>query len=60
MANAEEISVNPADLPSFPQARYWVTGWEVQFVVVPRRANADPYGMVQLSLTLRAGQIPNS
>jgi hypothetical protein len=59
VANAEEISVNPTDLPNFPQRGDWVTAWGLQFVVGPVR-QPDPYGMAQLSLMLRAGQIPNS
>jgi hypothetical protein len=59
VAKVEEISINPADLPNFPQPGDWVTAWGLQFVVGPVR-QPDPYGMVQLSLTLRAGQIPNS
>ena len=51
-ANVEEISVNPADLPDFPQRWDWVTAWGSQFVVGPVR-QPDPYGMVQLSLTVR-------
>src|SRR5579871_3453165 len=58
-ANVEEISVNPADLPSFPQRGDWVTAWGLQFVVGLVR-QPDPYGMVQLSLTVRAGQTPTS
>lgn len=59
VAKVEEISINPADLPNFPQPGDWVTAWGLQFVVGPVR-QPDPYGMVQLSLTLRAGQFPNS
>ena len=59
VAKVEEISINPADLPNFPQPGDWVTAWGLQFVVGPVR-QPDPYGMVQLSLTLRAGQTPNS
>jgi hypothetical protein len=50
VANAEEISVNPADLPNFPQRGDWVTAWGLQFVVGSVR-QPDPYGLVQLSLT---------
>ena len=57
-ASTEEISVNPADLPNFPQRGDWVTAWGLQFVVGPVR-QPDPYGMVQLSLMVRAGQTPN-
>ena len=54
MANVEEISVNPADLPNFPQRGDWVTAWGSQFVVTTVR-QPDPYGLVQLSLMARAG-----
>ena len=54
-ANVEEISVNPADLPSFPQRGDWVTAWGSQFVVTTVR-QPYPYGMVELSLMVRAGQ----
>ena len=59
VASVEEIAINPADLPNPPQRGDWVTAWGLQFVVGPVR-QPDPYGMVQLSLMLRAGQIPNS
>ena len=59
LANVEEISVNAADLPNFPQRGDWVTAWGSQFVVGPVR-QPDPYGMVQLSLTMRAGQTPSA
>ena len=59
LANFEEISVNPPDLPNPPAKGDWVTAWGLQFVVGPVR-QPDPYGMVLLSLTLRAGQIPSS
>jgi hypothetical protein len=59
VAKVEEISINPADLPNFPQPGDWVTAWGLQFVVGPVR-QPDPYGMVVLSLTLRAGQITKS
>jgi len=58
LANLEEISVNPADLPSFPQRGDWVTAWGSQFVVTAVR-QPDPYGLVELSLTMRAGQTPS-
>ena len=57
MANVEEISVNPGDLPNFPQRGDWVTAWGSQFVVTSVR-QPDPYGMVELSLMARAGQTP--
>jgi hypothetical protein len=55
MANVEEISVNPGDIPNFPQRGDWVTAWGSQFVVTSVR-QPDPYGMVELSLMARAGQ----
>ncbi len=51
-ASAEEISINPADLPADPQPGDWVTAWGIEFVVGPVRQQ-DPYGMVQLSLIAR-------
>jgi hypothetical protein len=57
-ANFEGIGVNPADLPVPPQRGDWVTAWGLQFVVAAVR-QPDPYGMAQLSLTLRAGQAAN-
>jgi hypothetical protein len=51
-ASAEEISINPADLPNFPQPGDWVTAWGMQFVVGPVR-QPDPYGLAQLSLIAR-------
>ena len=48
-ANVEEISVNPADLPHFPQRGDWVTAWGSQFVVGPV-SQPDPYGLVELAL----------
>jgi hypothetical protein len=51
-ASAEEISINPANLPNFPQPGDWVTAWGVQFVVGPVR-QPDAYGMAQLSLVAR-------
>lgn len=51
-ASVEEISINPADLPSFPQPGDWVTAWGTQFVVGPVR-QPDAYGMAQLSLIAR-------
>jgi len=58
LANTEQISVNPADLASFPQRGDWVTAWGSQFVVTTVR-QPDPYGLVELSLMVRAGQTPN-
>ena len=54
MANVEEISVNPADLSTFPQRGDWVTAWGSQFVVTTVR-QPDPYGLVELLLMVRAG-----
>ena len=51
-ASAEEISINPADLPNFPQPGDWVTAWGIQFVVGPVR-QPDAYGLAQLSLIAR-------
>ncbi len=48
----EEISVNPADLPRFPQRGDWVTAWGSQFVVTTVR-QPDPYGLVDLALMAR-------
>jgi hypothetical protein len=53
LANTEEISVNPADLPNFPQRGDWITAWGSQFVVTVVR-QPDPYGMVQLTAIVRA------
>jgi hypothetical protein len=58
LANLEEISVNPADLANFPQRGDWVTAWGSQFVVTTVR-QPDPYGLVEVSLMVRAGQTPN-
>jgi hypothetical protein len=55
LANVEEISVNPADLPNFPHRGDWVTAWGSQFVVTTVR-QPDPYGLVELSLMVHAGQ----
>ena len=51
-ASTEEISINPADLPNFPQPGDWVTAWGSQFVIGPVR-QPDAYGMAQLSLIAR-------
>jgi hypothetical protein len=51
-ASAEEISINPGDLPNFPQPGDWVTAWGTQFVVGPVR-QPDAYGMAHLSLIAR-------
>jgi len=52
VGSVEEISINPADLPNPPQRGDSVTAWGAQFVVSVVR-QPDPYGMVQLSLTLQ-------
>lgn len=52
VASAEEISVNPTDLPDFPQPGDCVTAWGMQFVVGPVR-QPDAYGLAQLSLIAR-------
>ena len=56
VANVEEISVNPADLPAPPQRGDWVRAWGYQFVVATTR-QPDPYGLVDLTLMVRAGQV---
>jgi hypothetical protein len=58
LANVETISVNPTDLANYPQRGDWVTAWGSQFVVTTVR-QPDPYGMVELSLMMRAGPNPN-
>ena len=58
LANIEEISVSASALASFPQRGDWVTAWGSQFVVTTVR-QPDPYGLVELSLTARAGQNPD-
>ena len=55
LANVEEISINPADLPNFPQRGDWATAWGTQFVVTTVR-QPDPYGLATVSLMVRAGQ----
>jgi hypothetical protein len=55
LANAEEISINPADLPVAPQRGDWVTAWGTQWVV-GGSDQPDPNGMVALTLTPRSGQ----
>jgi hypothetical protein len=55
MANVEEISINPSDLPNHPQRGDWVTAWGSQFVVTTVR-QPDPYGLIELSLMAR--QVP--
>jgi hypothetical protein len=56
MANLEEISVNPVDLAAFPQRGDQVAVGDSQFVVASVR-QPDPYGMVQLTLMVRSGQL---
>jgi hypothetical protein len=58
-ASTEEISVNPADLPNFPQRGDVVTAWGSQFVVMTAR-QPDPYGLVEITLTMRATPLPNA
>jgi len=55
LANVEQISINPTDLPNLPQRGDWVSAWGSQFVVTTVR-QPDPYGMVEVSLMVRAGQ----
>jgi hypothetical protein len=52
VAQLEEISINPADLAVFPQRGDQITAWGTNFVVTIVR-QPDPYGMIQLSLTVR-------
>ena len=49
LANVEEISVNPSDLPFYPQRGDQVTAWGGTFTVNTVR-QADPYGLVELVL----------
>jgi hypothetical protein len=56
LANLEEISVNPADVSAVPRRGDQVTAWGSQFVVASVR-QPDPYGMVQLTLMVRSGQL---
>ena len=55
VASIEEISINPADLPNPPQRGDSVAAWGAQFIVNVVR-QPDPYGMVQLTLTLQPAQ----
>ena len=60
LANVEEISVNPADLPNFPQRGDWVTAWGSQFVVTTVR-QPDPYGVwSSLSLMVASSRMQRS
>ena len=54
-ANLEEIAINPADLANYPQRGDWVTAWGLQFVVSSVR-QPDPYGLVFVTMTKRAGE----
>ena len=54
VGNAEEISVNPADLPAPPQRGDWVTAWGQPFAVSSVR-QPDPYGLYHLALIARPG-----
>jgi len=59
LANIEEISVSASALASFPQRGDWVTAWGSQFVVTTVAASRTRNGLVELSLTARAGQNPD-
>jgi hypothetical protein len=52
LANFEEISVNPPDLPNPPVKGDWVTAWGVYTVTTVRQP--DAYGMIALALLQRA------
>jgi hypothetical protein len=52
VASVEEIEINPVDLPNPPQRGDVVSAWGAQFVVSTVR-QPDPYGMVQVTLTLQ-------
>ena len=54
LANFEEISVNPPDLPNPPVKGDWVTAWGAQYTVTTVR-QPDAYGMIALALLQRAG-----
>ena len=54
LANFEEISVNPLDLPNPPVKGDWVTAWGAQYAVTTVR-QPDSYGMVAVTLLQRAG-----
>ena len=53
VANIEEISVNPADLPSYPTRGDWVTAWGTQFAVSNVR-QPDASGLIPLVLMVRS------
>ena len=59
LANFEEISVNPPDLPNPPDFLNppvkgdWVTAWGAQYAVTTVR-QPDAYGMIALALLQRA------
>jgi len=53
LANFEEISVNPPDLPNPPAKGDWVTAWGAQYTVTTVR-QPDAYGMIALTLLQRA------
>jgi hypothetical protein len=53
VGNIEEISVNPADIPSYPTRGDWVTAWGTQFVVSNVR-QPDASGLVPLVLMARS------
>ena len=54
LANFEEVSVNPLDLPNPPVKGDWVTAWGAQYTVTTVR-QPDAYGMIALALLQRAG-----
>ena len=53
LANFEEISVNPLDIPNPPVKGDWVNAWGAQYVVTTVR-QPDAYGMIALALLQRA------
>jgi hypothetical protein len=53
-ANFEEIELDPAGLASPPVRGDWVTAWGDQYSV-GNVSQADPYGLVTLTLLQRAG-----
>jgi hypothetical protein len=59
VANVEEISVDPAQLPQAPQRGDLVTAWGSQFVVATPR-QPDPYGFIELTLIMQATPLPNA
>jgi hypothetical protein len=53
LANFEEISMSPPDLPNPPVKGDWVTAWGAQYTVSTVR-QPDAYGMIALTLLQRA------